>query len=72
MQYVGTPANYKIRVRNPGDAPAKNVKLTVKLPTGVKFISGSEGAISETSADGGKVRWTVDQLPPGEQRDVGD
>ncbi|MGA2253570.1 MAG: hypothetical protein ABSG53_02825 [Thermoguttaceae bacterium] len=68
VQYVGTPANYKIHVRNPGDAPAKNIKLTAKLPTGVKFVSGSEGAISETSVDGSKVRWTVDQLPPGEQR----
>ena len=68
VQFVGTPANYKIRVRNPGDAPAKNVKLTVKLPTGVKFVSGSEGAISETFADGSKVRWTVDQLAAGEQR----
>ena len=68
MQYVGTPANYKIHVRNPGDAPAKNVKLTAKLPTGVKFVSGSDGATSETAADGGKVRWTLDQLQPGEQR----
>ena len=68
VQYVGTPANYKIHVRNPGDAPAKNVKLTVKLPTGVKFISGSDGATSETAVDGGKVRWTLEQLPPGEQR----
>jgi uncharacterized repeat protein (TIGR01451 family) len=68
VQYVGTPANYKIHVRNQGDAAAKNVKLTVKLPTGVKFVSGSDGAVSETSADGGKVRWTVEQLPMGEQR----
>ncbi len=68
VQYVGTPANYKIRVRNPGDAPAKNVKLTAKLPTGMKFVSGSDGASTETTADGGKVRWIVEQLPPGEQR----
>jgi uncharacterized repeat protein (TIGR01451 family) len=68
VQYVGTPANYKIHLRNSGDAPAKNVKLTVKLPTGVKFVSGSEGAVQETSVDGGKVRWTIDQLPTGEQR----
>jgi uncharacterized repeat protein (TIGR01451 family) len=68
VQYVGTPANYKIRVRNPGDAPAKNVKLTAKLPTGVKFLSGSEGAIKETADNGDKVRWTVEQLQPGEQR----
>ena len=68
VQYVGTPANYKIHVRNPGDAPAKNIKLTAKLPTGMKFVSGSNGAGAETAAEGGKVRWTVEQLPPGEQR----
>ncbi len=68
VQYVGTPANYKIHLHNLGDAPAKNVKLLVKLPTGVKFVSGSEGAVLETSVDGGKVRWTLDQLPTGEER----
>ncbi len=68
VQFVGTPAHYKIRVRNPGDAPAKNVKLTAKLPTGVKFVSGSDGATAETAVDGGKVRWTLEPLQPGEQR----
>ncbi len=68
VQYVGTPANYKIHLHNLGDAPAKNVKLLVKLPTGVKFLSGSEGAVLETSVDGGKVRWSIDQLPMGEER----
>jgi len=70
VQYVGTPANYKIHVRNPGDALAKNVKLTAKLPTGMKFVSGSDKAISETAVEGGKVRWTLAQLPPGEQREL--
>ncbi len=68
MQYVGTPANYKIRVRNPGDAPAKNIKLTAKLPTGVKFVSGSDGAGTAATADGSKVQWTIEKLPAGEQR----
>jgi uncharacterized repeat protein (TIGR01451 family) len=68
MQYVGMPARYKIRVQNAGDAPAKNVKLTAKLPTGVKFVSGSDGATAETAVDGGKARWTFDELRPGEQR----
>jgi uncharacterized repeat protein (TIGR01451 family) len=68
VQYVGTPANYKILVRNPGDAAAKNIKLTAKLPTGMKFISGSDGAKTEPIAEGGRVRWTVDQLAAGEKR----
>ncbi len=68
VQYVGTPARYTIHVRNPGDAPAKNVKLTAKLPTGVKFVSGSDGATADTADEGGKVRWKFEQLQPGEQR----
>ena len=71
VQYVGTPANYKIRVRNPGDAPAKNIKLTAKLPTGVKFVSGSDGASSEATADGGKVRWTHRAVAAGRTAGVG-
>ncbi len=70
VQYVGTPANYKIHVHNTGDAPAKNIKLTAKLPTGMKFVSGSEGSVAEATSDGGKVRWTVEQLLPGEQQAV--
>ncbi len=68
MQFVGTPTRFKIHVNNPGDAAAKHVKLTAKLPTGVKFVSGSNGAIAETAVDGGRVRWTLDPLQPGEQR----
>jgi uncharacterized repeat protein (TIGR01451 family) len=68
VQYVGTPAHYKICVRNPGDAPAKNLKLAAKLPTGMKFVFGSDGATAESTVDGGKVRWTLEQLQPGEQR----
>ena len=74
VQFVGTPARYKIHVRNPGDALAKNVKLTAKLPTGVKFVSGGDGATSAgttysgSAVDGGKVRWTLDPLQPGEER----
>jgi len=68
VQYVGTPANYRIHVRNPGDAPAKNVKLTAKLPTGMKFVSGSDGAASEAANEGEKVHWALNQLQPGGQK----
>ena len=70
VQYVGTPARYKVHIRNAGDAVAKNVKLTAKLPTGVNFVSGGDGATAEATADGGKVHWTLEQLQPGEQRVV--
>ncbi len=68
MQYVGTPAVYGVTVCNTGDATVKNVKLTAKLPTGMKFVSGSEGAASDSATDGGHVRWSLDRLEPGEKR----
>jgi uncharacterized repeat protein (TIGR01451 family) len=68
MQYVGTAATYKIRVRNPGDAAAKNVRLAVNLPMGMKYAAGSEGA--QLAPGGGKVQWTFDQIEPGGQQAV--
>jgi uncharacterized repeat protein (TIGR01451 family) len=68
VQFVGTPAGYTVAVRNPGDAPARNVKVTAKLPTGTKFLSGSDGAAADNAADGGRVHWTLERLEPGERR----
>jgi uncharacterized repeat protein (TIGR01451 family) len=68
VQFVGTPAAYTVTVCNTGDATAKNVKLTAKLPTGMKFVSGSGGAASDSATDGGHVRWSLDRLDPGERK----
>ena len=53
---------------NNGDAAARNVKLTAKLPTGMKFVSGTGGATPDSTSDGGHVRWALDRLEPGERR----
>ncbi len=66
VQFVGTPAGYTVVVRNPGDAAARTVKITAKLPTGTKFIAGSDGAVADSVA--GRVQWTLDRLEPGERR----
>lgn len=70
VQFVGTPAGYRVVVRNPGDAAATNVKITAKLPTGMRFVSGSGGAVVDNAADGGRVRWTLDRLEAGERREL--
>ena len=70
VQFVGTPARYRIRVHNTGDASAKDAKLIAKLPTGVKFVSGSNGAKLEAAVEGGNVVWALGQLSPGEQREL--
>jgi uncharacterized repeat protein (TIGR01451 family) len=66
VQYVGTAAAYRIRVRNPGNAPARNLRLSANLPAGTKFLSGTEGA--KLAANGGKVQWDIDNLEPGAER----
>jgi uncharacterized repeat protein (TIGR01451 family) len=65
-QFIGASASYKLHVRNPGDAAAKNIKVGLTLPTGVKYVSGSDGA--RLSAGGDKVQWNVEQLEPGGER----
>jgi uncharacterized repeat protein (TIGR01451 family) len=66
VQYVNTPANYRLRVRNPGNAPARKVLLAVALPNGVKFVSGSEGAAQ--AANNANVHWSLDSLEAGGER----
>ncbi len=61
LQFVGTAATYVVRLGNPGNAPAKNINLTAKLPPGLKYIGGIEGARSET---GGKLHWTAEIVNP--------
>ncbi|MHC4444890.1 MAG: COG1361 family protein [Planctomycetota bacterium] len=38
------PITYTIMVKNPGDAPAKNVRITDKLPAGLKTQDGRKSA----------------------------
>ena len=66
VQYVGTSATYRVRVRNPGDAAAKSVQLAINLPTGVKFSSGTDGV--KLAPNNTKAQWTVDKLDPGGER----
>ena len=62
VQFVGLPATYAVRVRNPGNTPTKAVRLTVVLPAGAKYISGVENA--QADANGVKLEWTLDSLGP--------
>ena len=67
MQYVGAAATYRIHLRNPGNAPARNVRVTADLPAGGKYLAGSEGA--RLTAAGNQVQWTLAALDAGAQRD---
>ncbi len=60
VQYVGSVASYRVRVSNPGTAPARNVNLSVAIPPGAKYISGIDTA--ELVANGTKLQWTLQNL----------
>lgn len=64
--YVGAVATYRIRVRNPGSAAAKNVHLAVTVPPGTKYLSGIEGA--SVTGNGTEVAWTLDSLDASGER----
>ncbi len=66
VQYVGTVAKYRIRVHNPGTAPAKNVQLSVDIPAGAKYLSGVDG--SRVEANGTKLIWNLERLEEGSER----
>ncbi len=63
IQYVGTDATYRIRVNNPGNAPAKNVEVTASLPPEMKYVTNVQGGLPD--ADHRKVTWTAESLSPG-------
>jgi uncharacterized repeat protein (TIGR01451 family) len=61
LQYVGTAGNYIVRVRNPGNAPARNVHFVATLPPGMKYVGGIEGLQAGAN---GKLQWILESLNP--------
>lgn len=64
-RYAGTMAGYKIKVSNPGNAAADNVRVFAALPQDAKFASATQGG--QWKADQGRVVWTLSTLRPGEE-----
>ena len=65
MRFVGSEVVYDLRVTNPGNAPAKNVKLSVAVPAGAKYLSGIDGGRLE--ANGTRINWIVPTLEAGSE-----
>ena len=59
--YLNARFDYTITVRNTGDAVAKDAKVVDNLPSGVEFISATDGG----SASGNTVTWTLGDMAPG-------
>ena len=66
-QFVGTTGAYRVRVANPGTAPARGVMLQATLPADVKCVAATlDGQIEPN----GLVRWKLGDLPPGANKIV--
>jgi len=64
---VNRPIPYHITVGNLGTVPLTNVEVSDELPPGgVEFLSASAGGRRQ----GGFVRWSLGNLPPGELRSL--
>ncbi len=67
-RYLQREAVYRLKVWNPGSAPAKGVKLTAELPKEMQFVrTNNEGVYQESTHS---VHWELVELPektaPGE------
>src|SRR5262249_4364737 len=60
MQFAGTPTSFDVLVKNTGNAPAQNLKVSARLPQGAEYVScTSSGHYVE---DAKTVNWTVGSL----------
>ena len=64
---VGKPATFEIRVRNVGNATARNVEIHDETPQGTRLLSAEPTA---TQAGPGLVAWSIGALQPGEEATV--
>jgi uncharacterized repeat protein (TIGR01451 family) len=65
-QYVGLPAEWEVRVSNPGKVPLTGVTVRDVLPPEVRFESSTEGG----RPGPGEVVWEIGTLGPGEEKKV--
>lgn len=62
MLFVGNNAEYTVRVRNIGTAPAHNIEIVATIPLGARYVSNSG---SGRATPQNEVFWTADTIPVG-------
>ncbi len=65
-EFIGRPFQVCWEVKNSGDAAAADSVLTVAVPAGLTFSSGTDGG----SASGANVSWNLGSLAPGASKRV--
>jgi uncharacterized repeat protein (TIGR01451 family) len=66
QQYAGAPATYRVRVRNPGDAVARKVKVVATLPEGAECMSASHDG--KIDVKHGHTTWSLSSLAAGAEQ----
>ncbi|MDA8744981.1 hypothetical protein N9N28_10150 [Rubripirellula amarantea] len=65
LKYQNTPAVYNLQVQNLGSATSDKVMATLRIPAGVEYLGGIEGATFQR----GTLKWEITSLPPSGTRD---
>ena len=61
VKYQNTEGLYSLQVQNHGDAPSESVQASLRLPSGVKYLGGIEGAVQQDQV----LRWDLQEVAPG-------
>ena len=62
--FAGSPATYRVVIRNAGNAPANQVAATITLPNGAQLIQASD----EARPDQNGLAWNLGVLPTNAER----
>ena len=63
FRYLARPANYKVTLKNTGNAPATNVMLSARVPRAFAYLSG--GTTGRFDASSKTINWFVGRLDVG-------
>jgi uncharacterized repeat protein (TIGR01451 family) len=64
--YTGAVVPCEVRVRNPGDAPAQNVHISMLLPDGAEFLTASHNGGPTTKKH--EIVWRIGELAAGAEQ----
>lgn len=67
-RFLDRQTTYRITIRNPGTAPARNVHLTASLPGGMQFVSANNAGSYDSTTH--SVHWLLEELPTNQQGTV--
>lgn len=64
--FIGRPVEFSLTVTNKGDMAANNTVLRDPVPSGVEFVSATDGG----ALSGGAVTWNLGSIAPGASKKV--